>query len=384
MPLEATPLRSRTILIVAGEASGDLHGAGLVHEMRKREPSLRFVGLGGERLRAAGMEILVDTAEVATMGITEVFGSLGRLWRTFRSLVEQMDRDPPALLILIDYPDFNLRLARQARRRGIPVFYFIGPQVWAWRRGRIRQVLERVDRIALVFPFEPPLYGPPPTGVTRPIAEYVGHPLIDTVRCDRSRAETRARYGLAADRPLLAILPGSRKKEIRLLLPPALAAARELRQRGWQALIALAHTLSREDLEEAAGGPIDAPVASDDTYNVLHAADVALVTSGTATLETALLERPMVIMYRVSALSYAIGRALVRIDHIGMPNIILGRRAFPEVLQSEVTPARLTTALLDVFERRAALQSALIELREKLGHGGATARAAELALELAR
>jgi lipid-A-disaccharide synthase len=375
----------RTVLLVAGEASGDLHGAMLVEALRRLDPQIDVWGVGGTHLRAARMKILVDTATVATMGFVEILGSAGRFVRMYRLLLQFLRQRRPQLLILIDYPEFNLLLAKRARALGIPVFYYIGPQVWAWRRGRVRKIAERVDRMAVVFPFESDLYADVPSkdGGVRPLAEFVGHPLLDLVRPTRSRDETRARYGIDAQRPFLAILPGSRRKEVRHLLAPSLAAARQLRQEGWQAAIALASTLTRADLMEAFnGGIIELPIAEDDTYNLIHAADAVLVASGTATLETALLQRPMVIMYCVSALTYALARRLVNVEHIGMPNIILGRSVFPELIQAAVTPDALAAAVRDVYTRREELTSELAEIRGRLGRPGAAERAARLALEV--
>lgn len=372
------PARTRKVLLVAGEASGDVHGAGLVAALRGADPTIEVWGVGGERLRQAGMNILVDTAAVATMGFVETFGTLGRLLSTYRQLKRFMIDERPALLVLVDYPEFNLFLAKRAKALGIPVFYYIGPQVWAWRRGRVRKIARRVDRMGVVFPFEPTLYN---NG--HHLAEFVGHPLLDLVHPTRTRAETLARHQLDPTRRLLAVLPGSRKKEVRLLLPPAIAAAQQLERDGWQAVIALAHTLSRADLVEALGGSAP-PVAviEDDTYNVVHAADAALVASGTATLETALLGTPMVIMYRVSPLTFAVARLLVRVDHIGMPNIILGQRVFPELLQGAVTGDKLVAAVADVTARREEMVAALATLRGQLGKPGAAQRAAHMALEL--
>lgn len=379
-------MSTHSVLLVAGEASGDMHGATLVEQLRRLDPTIEVAGVGGTRLRAAGMEILVDTATVATMGFVEVLGSARRLIVTYRRLVRFLRERRPALVILIDYPEFNLLLAKRAHALGIPVFYYIGPQVWAWRRGRVRKIAERVDRLAVVFPFEPELYGeaaPSANGTRRPLAEFVGHPLLDMVRPTRTREETRARYGLALDRPLLAILPGSRRKEIRHLLAPSIEAAQRLCAEGWQAAVAQASTLTREDLEEALGGhDVPFPVAEDDTYNLVHAADAALVTSGTATVETALLERPMVIMYRTSRMTYAIARRLVEVDYIGMPNIILGRGVFPELIQEEVTVDKLVAAVRQVYARRGELAAALTDLRGRLGEPGAAGRAARMALEL--
>jgi lipid-A-disaccharide synthase len=368
---------SRKVLLIAGEASGDMHGAALVTALREKDPAIEVWGVGGDRLRAAGMHILVDTAAVATMGFVETFGTLGRLLSAYRRLRRFLIEERPGLVVLIDFPEFNLFFAKQAKARGIPVFYYIGPQVWAWRKGRVRKIARRVDRLGLVFPFEPPLYNQ-----FGRVAEFVGHPLLDVVHATCPRAQTLARYHLDPSRPILAVLPGSRKKELRYLLPPAMAAATQLQADGWQVVMALAHTVTRRDVAAFSGSVPTVPIVEDDTYNLIHAADTALVASGTATLETALLGRPMVIMYRVSAATFALARLLVHVDHIGMPNIILGRRVFPELVQGDVTGANLAAAVRDVFARREDLAKALQDLRGRLGQPGAAGRAARLALDL--
>ena len=327
----SAPLR---VLLVAGEASGDLHGAALVRALRQRVPDVEVAGVGGPRLRAAGMRVLVDTEHVATMGFVETFGTLGRLLRTYRRLLRFLDAERPRLVVLIDYPEFNLRLARQAKRRGIPVFYFIAPQVWAWRRGRVRTIAERVDKLGVVFPFEAELYN---NG--RPLAEFIGHPLLDVVRPTRPAAETRARYGLdrrPAGRRSAAWQP---REGGALSLPPDVRGGRAAgggrlatdRRAG-----RVAHALPTS--AQPLGGPMPFPIAHGDTYNAVAAADAAIVASGTATLETALLGCPMVIVYRMSPLTHWIARRLVDVKWIGMPNIILQRSVFPELIQSEVTP----------------------------------------------
>jgi lipid-A-disaccharide synthase len=376
----------RKVLLVAGEASGDVHGAALVQALCRSDPELEVWGVGGERLRQAGMHILVDTAAVATMGFVETFGTLGRLLSAYRRLKRFLVEEHPQLVILIDFPEFNLFFAKRVKALGIPVFYYIGPQVWAWRHRRVRKIVRRVDRLGLVFPFEPALYneakqdGQPEQSA---LAEFVGHPLLDIVRPTRTREETLARYQLEPGRPLLALLPGSRKKELRHLLRPALDAAALLVRDGWQAVIALAHTLTKDELAAALGGRMPAlPIVENDTYNLVHAADTVLVASGTATLETALLGRPMVIMYRVSAATFALARLLVHVEHIGMPNIILGRGVFPELVQGDVTPEKLVAAVQNVNARRDELSVALRELRGRLGAPGAAGRAARMALEL--
>jgi len=367
----------RDVLILAGEASGDLHGAALVRALRRRVPDIDVAGVGGPRLRAAGMRVLVDTEHVATMGFVETFGTLGRLLRTYRQLVRVLDRERPHLVVLIDYPEFNLRLARQAKRRGIPVFYFIAPQVWAWRKRRIRTIAERVDKLGVVFPFEADLYN---NG--RQLAEFIGHPLLDVVRPTCPAAETRARYGLDPNRPVLALLPGSRKKEVQYLFRPMCDAAAALAREGWQPIVALAESLAPADLRDALGGAPVLPIAHADTYNVVAAADAAIVASGTATLETALLGCPMVIVYRVAPLTFWIARRLVDVNWIGMPNIILQRSVFPELVQTDATPTAMVEAVHAVRTRRAELAEALEQLRARLGAPGAAERAAELALAL--
>lgn len=370
------------VLLVAGEASGDLHGTAFVRALRTLRPDVEVAGIGGEALCKAGMEILVDTSRVATMGLVETLGTLGHIWRAYRLLLRFLEQRRPQLVVLIDYPEFNLLLARRAKRYGCKVFYFVGPQVWAWRRGRVRKIADRVDRLALVFPFEPILYNQ--VDPARPdIARFVGHPLLDVVRPTRGREETLERYGLDATRPTLAILPGSRRKELAYLLKPMLGAAEILAREGWQAVLPLAAGLDEADLATVHGGSLPTlPIIRSDTYNVIAAADAAVVKSGTATLETALLGCPMVIVYRMALPSYLAARALVRIERIGMPNIVLDRGVFPELIQSAVRPETIAAQIRGVAERRAEVREAARELSEKLGGPGAADRAARLALEL--
>ena len=382
-PVPAAPdRRTRRVLLVAGEASGDLHGADLLQALRARLPDLEVFGVGGQRLREEGMETVADAAEVATVGILEGAGRLRALVRTYRTLVRRIRESRPDLCVLIDFPEFNLRLARVAKRAGVPVLYYIGPQVWAWRRGRVRKIARRVDRLAVVFPFEPPLYE-----ARLPAVEFVGHPLLDRVRVTRSREETLRRHGLDPARRMVLLLPGSRPSEIHQLLPALLETVRTLAPDGYQFALALAHTLPRAAVEgpvRASGLPVE--VVEEDTYNLIGAADLALVSSGTATLECALLECPMVIVYRVSPVTYVLARLLVRgVRHVGMPNIVAGREVVPELLQGDVTGARITAAarsILDDAGRRAAMVADLREVRHRLGRGGAAGRAAAIALEM--
>jgi lipid-A-disaccharide synthase len=372
----------RRVLLVAGEASGDMHGADLLRALQARVSAVDVYGIGGDALRRAGMRTVVDSGQVATVGLVEGLGHLRALVRAYRALARSIRETPPDLCILIDFPEFNLRLARVAKRAGVPVLYYIGPQVWAWRRGRVRTIARRVDRLAVVFPFEPDLYA----GRCR--VEFVGHPLLDRVRATRSAAETRARHGLSPDRQVVLLLPGSRRKEIAFMLPAMLEAAAVIgRARPRHFVLGLAPTIDRAEIERlVAAHAVEVRVIADDTYNLMATADVALVTSGTATLECALLECPMVVAYRMAGLTYGVGRLLVRgVRHIAMPNIVAGREIVPELIQAAATPAAMAAAALAVLEapgRRAAMVADLREVRARLGRGGAAARAAEIAVEM--
>lgn len=376
---QASSLKSSPrVLLVAGEASGDAHGADLVRALKRQAPGVEVFGVGGQDLREAGMHTLVDTAAIAGMGLFEARDKLKALVRTYRQLTAILRTDPPDLLVLIDFPEFNLRLAKIAKRAGVRVFYYISPQVWAWRKRRVYTIARRVDRLAAVFPFEPAFYAAYGCAV-----DFVGHPLVDRVRPSRSRAETRQRYGLDPTRRIIALLPGSRAQEVRYLLDPLLEATTLLGD-SYQFVLAVASTLNETDLKERVR-QYKLPVVPGDTYNLLHAADLALVASGTATLETALLERPMVIVYRLASLTYTLARLIVRVPFIGMPNLIAERRVVPELLQREVTPARIATEARQLLENPQAYrlaQEGLREVRRRLGPGGAAERAATVALEM--
>ena len=370
--------KSPHVLMVAGESSGDLRGSELVRALRDRMPDLRVSGVGGDRLRAEGMEILVPAEELSIMGLTEVLGQGGTILRSYRKIRRAIlgkDGARPDLVILIDFPDFNLRLAGVAKRHGIPVFYYVSPQVWAWRRYRIGTLARRVDRLAVVFPFEEELY----RGLTE--VEFVGHPALETVRAESDRASVRAELGVAADERLVALLPGSRRAEIAGLLPVLQGALAQ--QQNVRGVIALASEELRE-ATEALADP-DLSIISGRTWDLVAAADLVLLSSGTATLETALLGTPMVVAYRLSPVSFAIAKRLVQVDHIAMPNLILERRAVPELVQDEVTVERMAAearAILEDPRRAGEMREDLALVREKLGRPGAAARAAEIAVEM--
>ncbi|HTY53930.1 MAG TPA: lipid-A-disaccharide synthase [Candidatus Binataceae bacterium] len=378
--LQLTPRKHR-IMIVAGEASGDLHGAELAREIVARDPDCEIFGIAGELMRSAGVRAIYRTDEIAGMGLTELASTIRHTLSALKNLRAILKRDKPDLLILIDFPDFNMRLAKTAKAAGVPVLYYIAPQVWAWRRGRIRKLIERTDKIAVVLPFEAELYRAAGSRVA-----FVGHPLLDVI-APSPRAETLTRHGLAPDARLLAILPGSRRKEIRYLLEPMVAAARVLaRAHGLIPCLALAQTLTVADLEREGRVPLDGMrIIENDTYSIVAASEAALVASGTATLETALIGRPMVIAYKVSQLTWTAARLLVRgVNFAGMPNILAGREIVPELIQSQVTVANVVRAAERVLSEpyRSETVAALGELKSRLGTPGAAARVAQMALEM--
>lgn len=378
IPNPQTPTPNPRILLVAGEASGDAHGADLVAALKKHAPNVEVFGVGGQCLREAGMQTLVDTATIAGMGLFEARDKLRALIRTYRQLTQILRTEPPDLLLLIDFPEFNLRLAKIAKRAQVKVFYYISPQVWAWRKRRVHTIARRVDRLAAIFPFEADFYAAHGCHV-----DFVGHPLIDRVRPTRARDDTLRQLGLDPTRKTVALLPGSRAQEVRYLLAPMLEATKLLGP-DYQFILAVASTLPVEQLQsQAAQYPVH--VVQGNTYNVVHAADVALVASGTATLETALLERPMVIVYRMAPVTYALARMIVRVPFIGMPNLIAERQVVPELVQYEVTPERIANAarqLLADPQVYRVTQEGLRDVRRRLGSGGAAERAAKLVLAM--
>jgi len=377
----------RLIMLSAGEASGDLHGATMCRALRALDPGVRLIGMGGPRMAAAGVEILVDPTAHAAVGTSEAIGRVPGLYRAYKILVRRLREARPKAMVLIDFPEFNLRLAKQARRAGVPVVYFIPPQLWAWRRGRIRQMARRVTRVLAAFPFEKSLYEE--AGVS---VEFVGHPLLDVVPSDLDRVKARQRLGVGERQTLLGLLPGSRRQEIGRLLPPMLdAAARLAFGHGRRCFVlGLAASVDRglvlallARAAETGGPPVE--VVEGLTHEVMAGADVLLIASGTATLEAALLGAPMVVCYRVSRLTEAVARLLTRSPWISLPNIVAGRGAVPEILQDKVTGARLSfeaERLLADPVAATAQRAAFKEVRSRLGQPGVGERAARAVLKV--
>ena len=374
--------RGKEIMLVVGEASGDMHGASLVDALLKRDPNLTFFGVAGDQLQRTRFETVFTVAKLTGMGLLELAGNVKNIVAAYRLLRRTLRTRRPSLLILIDFPEFNLRLARLAKNLGVPVLYYVSPQVWAWRRGRIRQIARVVDKMAVVFPFEVEFYQRHQVPV-----EFVGHPLLDVVRVSQERDAALREIGLRKEKPVIALLPGSRRKEIAYHLPVMVDAAAKLKRlEQAQFFCVRANTLDRAELQkelDRAGFLI--PIVDAGRYNAVNAADLVWAASGTATLETALLEKPMIVVYRVSWLTYWLARLLVDIKYIGIANIIAGKAIVPELVQSELSPDRLvheSQAILNDHDLRRRMIANLGKLREQLGSPGAANRVAELAVSM--
>ncbi len=367
-------MKKPLILISAGEPSGEMHAGRLAAALRSRTGAQLF-GLGGPRMRVAGVELLADSSQVAVVGISEVVRRLPSVWKVYRKLADEAARRKPDLAILVDFPDFNLRLARRLHRQGVRVVYFISPQVWAWRPERVRLIRRLVSRVLCIFPFEVEFYQR--AGVP---VNFVGHPLVDAVRLTMTREQFAEHYQLDAAQPIVALLPGSRPAEIAHNFPGMLEACSLLARDGnCQFVVAAASGIRKESLQEhARGGPL-LHIVEGATYDALAAAECAIVSSGTATVEAALLGAPMVVVYRVSATTAFIARRMVRTPFFSMVNLIAGRRVVPELIQEAFTPAAVAAEarrLLESAEEREIMRNDLAEVKRKLGPGGAIEKAA--------
>ncbi|NOQ40958.1 MAG: lipid-A-disaccharide synthase, partial [Desulfuromusa sp.] len=361
-----------TVMIVAGEASGDLHGSNLIRAAAQHHPHLSFYGVGGDKMQAAGCHILFPSDELSVMGVVEVVRQLPKILRRFQQLKRVIrETEKPDLLILIDFPDFNLRLARVAKAAGVPVLYYISPKVWAWRSGRARIIADRVDRLALIFPFEPQIYEL--LGVK---AEYVGNPLLDEFIENQPQGLLRHNLGIEADVQVIGIFPGSRNSELEYILDTLIETAELLHQQRPDAkfLLPVAPSLSRDFLEQkfvAAGLPV--LIVEENIYEVAAACNAVLTVSGTVTLQVALVGTPMAILYKVAPLSYAIGKRLITIEHAGLTNIVAGRGIVREFIQGDAEPAAMSREIIRLLEDQDYIETMcrdLDEVRQLLGEPG--------------
>jgi lipid-A-disaccharide synthase len=370
------------LLLSCGEPSGDLYAAALTRELRALDPAAVVGGLGGPALAAAGGVLIDDYRGLAVTGLTEAIAKVPRSYATIRRLTRAARLDRPDALVVIDFPDFNFPLARRVKRLGIPVIYYISPQIWAWRAGRLKTIREIADRVLVIFPFEEAIYRD--AGVP---VEFVGHPLVDLAKASAPRNVFLRAHGLSPDAPTIAMLPGSRANEVGRILPDLLAAARLIASRvpGTQVLLARAPNLDDHLFAALRDGAPPITSIEGDTDAILASADVALTASGTATVQTALHNTPMVIVYRLSPMTYRIGRRLVKVDAVGMVNLIAGRTIVPELIQEAFTPeavAHEAVSMLTDPARSAAIREGLADVRAKLGGTGASRRAAEAILRV--
>ncbi len=392
---------SRKVMIAAGEASGDLHGANLVTALSRLNPDVTFFGIGGRNMRAAGVDTQIDISELAVMGLVEVLLHYHRLHRLLRQMQDLLRSKRPDLLITVDYPGFNLRLAKTAKQLGIKVLHYISPQVWAWREHRVKSIAQRVDMMAVLLPFEVPFYEKHGVPV-----RFVGHPLVDSARPTMQRSEARHLFGLDPDCKTVGLLPGSRRGEIKRLMPVLLGSAARLKQQfpDLQLLLPLASSLNLRDLAPwleplpaqtdsphlhlfttRQGKPLQIKVIEQHGYDVMQSCDAIVTASGTATLEVAMMNVPMVIVYKVSPLTYAIARHMINIPNVGLVNIIAEKQVVPEFIQHQARADKIAAATARFLEEPGhahAVRKKLAAVREKLGKPGGSKNIAQLAQEM--
>jgi lipid-A-disaccharide synthase len=378
--------KRRKALIVTGEASGDLHGANLIEAARKVDPELSFFGVGGSRMQAAGCEILIPGETISVMGLVEVIGHFPVIYRAFQTLKHVLrGADRPDVLICIDFPDFNLRLAREAKRVGIPVLYYVSPQVWAWRRGRVKKIARVVDRLAAILPFEPAFY----SGLDIEV-EYVGNPLLDEAVVVQSPDVLLAKYEGEEGGPVIGLFPGSRRNELRYNLETILEAAALVLKEEPRArfLLPVASSLGRQTFENLlSGSGLPVALVEDSIYDVANACDAVLCVSGTVTLQIALVGTPMAILYKMAPLTYAIGRRLVKVPFIGLVNIVAGQGVVREFVQHEASAENLSEEVLRMVrdsKYSGEIRAKLALVRDRMGEPGCSSRVAAMASEMSR
>jgi len=367
------------IMFVAGEASGDLHASRVAAKIKELMPETLLFGMGGNLMLAAGVDLEYNIADSAVMGFSEVLGSIPALLKRLNRLKEIITSHRPDALVLIDFPDFNMRLARYAHKLNIPVIYYIPPKAWAWRRYRARQIAQITTVVASIFPFEAEFYRQAGANVV-----YVGHPLLDFAKSTLNQKEAKERFSLNPDEPVFGLMPGSRRKEVDRLLPVMLEVTNRIREviPTCQFLLPLAPTIPRAILPKM----LSVQVIEGEVYNVMRASDLMCIASGTATLEAALMLTPMIIIYKVSFSTWIIMKSLVKLTHSGLPNIIAGREIVPELLQSQANPqliSKIAVELLSKPNRITRQKAELARIQDQLGGEGAVERTARLVLETA-
>ena len=373
----------QTIMFSAGESSGDQHAANMFKELQIQLPNIKGLGMGGTKMQQVGVDIRFDSSGIAVIGLIEVIKHYGDIRKALKLMEKLLLTEKPDLLVCVDYKEFNLRLAGFAKKQGVKVLFYVSPQVWAWRPGRVVTYGKAIDMMAVIFPFETTYYEAKNVPV-----QYVGHPSVDKVHPQLSKAEDMAKYSLSTDNPVIGILPGSRINEIKRMLPLMLAAAEDLAQshKGIQFVLPQADSISDTLLQGyLQTSSVDIKVIKNQPYDVIQCCDAIMTTSGTATLEIALLMIPMVIVYKLSVISYFLGKYLVHTKFIGLPNIIAGKGIVKELIQHEVTRENLVAELnmiLGNINYREEMLTNLATVKEKLGQGGGSKNMAVLAVKM--
>lgn len=374
------------VMIMAGEASGDMHGAFLAAALKEREPDIELIGTGSTMMQKAGVRLLVDMAKYSTVGIWEALKNIRALKKLLQDIASFIKREQPDVVVLIDYPGFHLEVAKILKQENIRSVYYFCPSAWAWGKGRAKKVAERVSRVASVFPFEAKVYEEAGADV-----EFIGHPLLDIVKVEKTKAEFAAENNLPENKTWLGLLPGSREQEIELLLPLILEAAELIKKAGEDChfVLPLSHTIKTEKIRAYTEKHPDLPltVISGQSYEVMAYSRLILASSGTATLEAACLGTPMVIVYKVAGLTWFLGRIFVKLNHIGLPNIIAGKEIVPEFLQDKAVPENVSQAALQILRQeklRQRMRQDLKQVKTDLGSSGAVFRAADLVLRVGR
>lgn len=377
--MEHPSYKQQRVMIIAGETSGDHHGSKLVAAMRQKDPSIFFYGIGGPELKDEGVNIFVDSSALAVVGITEVFYKISSIHKAMSLVKKKLRTMPPDLLILIDFPDFNLHMAANAKKLNIPILYYVCPQVWAWRAGRIKKLSRLVDHLAVILPFEEALFKKYKMPVT-----FVGHPLLD----NDTFLQNDWLEKTGGDTLVIGLLPGSRDTEIAKHLPVMLESAQIMKKRfsGIEFIISLAPSIEKEYVENIIAGQadgVDFKIATNGLREIFKKSQLVIAASGTVTLESAIFGVPMVIIYKVSPLSYWMGRALIRVEHIGLVNLVAGKRIVPELLQDEASPVRIADTVHKMLNDAAGLKKMrheLLSIKDSLGRPGASDRVADIAL----
>ncbi len=371
-------------MVIAGEASGDLHAGKLIAAVKQKDKDVDFYGIGADNMRNAGAEVLVDSKEMAVVGLVEIWSHRKVIFGALDKMRDAITNDPPDLLLLVDYPEFNLRLAKHAKQCGVKVLFYISPQVWAWRQYRVKKIKHLVDMMAVVFPFEEAFYLKHHVPV-----RFVGHPLVNAVKPSQDKKKLQDEFGLDDNKPVIGLLPGSRKSEIKRLLEIVLESAQQTKEKitDAQFILPLADTLDEQDLQPLLDEypKLNINVIKYRAYDIIHCCDVVLTVSGTVTLELALLKTPMVIINKVAWLTYVLVNRMLKIDHIGLCNIIADKRIAPEFIQYDATPEKISAQIIEILSNntvRNDMISELAKVESMLGGEGGINNIAKLTLDM--